>query len=89
MSVLCVWYAARDEAVPSEERYRQIVHTGGHAIAVMAKLVRRCWAAEQQAAYLSCWLWERDATIRQQAGKLAQYESESTAFADGKLSECV
>lgn len=86
MSVLCVYYAARDEAVPSEERYRQTVHTSGHAI---VKLVRRCWAAEQRAAYLSCWLWERDATIRQQAGKLAQYESESTAFADGKLSECV
>ncbi|XP_030269443.1 uncharacterized protein LOC115579882 isoform X2 [Sparus aurata] len=67
-------YAARDEAVPAKERYRLTVHTGGLAIAVMAKLVRQSRAAEQRAAYLSRRLKERDATIRQQAEKLTQLQ---------------
>ncbi|XP_030269444.1 uncharacterized protein LOC115579882 isoform X3 [Sparus aurata] len=75
-------YAARDEAVPAKERYRLTVHTGGLAIAVMAKLVRQSRAAEQRAAYLSRRLKERDATIRQQAEKLTQLQCESTPFAN-------
>lgn len=73
--------------MPAEERYRQTVHTGGLAIAVMAKLVRQSRAAEQRAAYLSRRLKERDATIRQQAEKLTQLHCESTPFVDGKLRE--
>ncbi|KAM8734034.1 uncharacterized protein AB9X84_022960 [Acanthopagrus schlegelii] len=48
----------------------------------MEKLVRRCRAAEQRTAYLSCRLLESDETIRQQEEKLAVYENDLMAFAD-------
>ena len=89
MCLCCLQYSARDEAVPTEERYRQTLRTDGQAIALMKKLVRRCRAAEQRTAYLSCRLLESDETIRQQEEKLAVYENDLMAFADGKLSECV